>query len=188
MMGLPLEALTAGPMASAISNAVTRLLSEYTGRGPTKARTYINDDLITIVLQDTLTKGEQSLVRNDEAALVLANRKAYQRTMGPDLVASIEAICGRRVIAFLSDNHIDPDYAVESFVLAPPENGGADGQGVPTDGRQLERVDALADAGVLGQLDAAAAVTDRAALPDPDDSVADPDDPVDDPDVASAAR
>jgi uncharacterized protein YbcI len=104
-------------LSSAISNATVRLLSEYTGRGPTKARTYITGDLITVVLQDTLTKGERNLVRNGEASLVLQSRKAYQKTMRPDLVARVEELTGRRVLAFLSDNHIDPDYAVESFVL-----------------------------------------------------------------------
>jgi uncharacterized protein YbcI len=96
-----------------------RLLNEYTGRGPTRARTYINENLITIVLQDTLTKGERSLVRNGATALVLANRKEYQNTMGPELIAGVEEISSRKIIAFLSDNHIDPDYAVESFVLVP---------------------------------------------------------------------
>jgi uncharacterized protein YbcI len=113
------DVATAGSMASAISNTLVRLLSAYTGRGPTKARTYINENLITTVLQDTLTKGERSLIANGEVKLVLANRKAYQKVMGPELIASVEEISGRKVVAFLSDNHIDPDYAVESFVLAP---------------------------------------------------------------------
>ena len=113
------DAPATGTKASAISNATVRLLSEYTGRGPTKARTYISEDLITVVLQDTLTRGERSLVSNGESELVLASRKAYQRTMGASLVASVEEITGRKVIAFLSDNHISPDYAVETFVLEP---------------------------------------------------------------------
>lgn len=104
-------------MSSAISNATVRLLSEYTGRGPTKARTYIVGDLVTVVLQDTLTKGERGLVRNGERALVLETRRAYQRTMSAQLIANVEEITGRRVLAFLSANHIDPDYAVENFVL-----------------------------------------------------------------------
>jgi uncharacterized protein YbcI len=102
---------------------MVRLLSEYTGRGPTKARTYINEDLISIVLQDTLTKGEQSLVRDGSIELVLASRKAYQNTMREDLVAAVEELSGRKVMAFLSDNHLDPDFAVESFVLAPRSDG-----------------------------------------------------------------
>ncbi len=108
-----------GTMSSAISSAVVRLVREYTGRGPTKARTYIDEDLITTVLQDTLTMGERSLVRDGEVDLVLASRKAFQRTMSSRLTAAVEEITGRRVFAFLSDNHIDPDVAVESFVLVP---------------------------------------------------------------------
>ncbi len=108
-----------GELASAIANAVVRALSEYTGRGPTKARAYLHPDVITVVLGDTLTKGERSLVANGQADLVMQTRKQYQNAMGPDLVKAIEELTGRRVAAFLSDNHIDPDMAVETFVLEP---------------------------------------------------------------------
>jgi len=108
-----------GVTASAISNGVVRLLREYTGRGPTRARTYLNDDLVTVVLEDTLTKGERSLVADGETDLVLQARHAYQRTMRTDLIAVVEEATGRKVRAFLSDNHIEPDVAVESFVLEP---------------------------------------------------------------------
>jgi uncharacterized protein YbcI len=108
-----------GSIASAISGAVVQLMREYTGRGPTKARTYIDEDLVAVVLQDTLTMGERSLVRDGEVELVLASRKAFQRTMSRQMIAAVEEHTGRSVLAFLSDNHIDPDIAVESFVLAP---------------------------------------------------------------------
>jgi uncharacterized protein YbcI len=101
-----------------------RLLAEYTGRGPTRARTYMQDDYIAVVLQDTMTKGEQSLVRDGKVGLVLDTRKAYQNTMRKDLIATVERLTGRTVLAFLSDNHVDPDIAVESFVLVP-QNGAA---------------------------------------------------------------
>ena len=39
--------------------------------------------------------------------------------MRHDLIAGIEDILGRKVTAFMSDNHIDPDVAVEVFLLAP---------------------------------------------------------------------
>jgi hypothetical protein len=54
---------------------------------------------------------------------VLETRRAYQLTMGEDFTAGIEEITGRQVIAFLSANHIDPDVAIESFVLASQEDG-----------------------------------------------------------------
>ncbi|MEA2283425.1 MAG: hypothetical protein QOK21_4032 [Solirubrobacteraceae bacterium] len=108
-----------GSRAAAISNHVVRLVREYTGRGPTGARAHVDDDLITVVLWDTLTRGEQSLVRDGQSARVLDTRKAYQATMRAELVAGIENITGRRVIAFFSDNHIDPDMAIEAFALEP---------------------------------------------------------------------
>jgi uncharacterized protein YbcI len=114
-----IEKVPVGSIASAISSATVKLLHEYTGRGPTKARTYIYEDLICVVLQDTLTMGERSLVRDGEVELVIASRKAFQRTMASQLIAAVERHSGRRVLAFLSDNHIDPDVAVESFVLVP---------------------------------------------------------------------
>jgi uncharacterized protein YbcI len=114
-----------GSIASAISGAVVQLMREYTGRGPTKARTYINDDLITVVLQDTLTMGERSLVRDGEGELVITMRKAFQRTMSSQMIDAVERHSRRSVLAFLSDNHVDPDVAIESFMLAPRVEGEA---------------------------------------------------------------
>jgi uncharacterized protein YbcI len=119
-----------GSKAAAISNLVVRTMSEYTGRGPTKARTYITGDLVSVVLQDTLTKGERSLVDDGLQELVLSTRKAFQGTMRHDLIGGVEAILGRKVIAFMSDNHVDPDVAAETFLLAPDgaePNDGAHG-------------------------------------------------------------
>ena len=115
------ESLPSGSKQAAISNMVVRTMSEFTGRGPTKARTYLKDDVVTVVLQDTLTKGERSLVHDDLEELVLSMRKAFQSTMGSELIAGVEQILGRRVVAFMSDNHIDPDVAVEVFLLAPAD-------------------------------------------------------------------
>ncbi len=125
------EASPSGSKAAAISNHVVRTMSAYTGRGPTKGRTYINDDVVTVVLKDTLTKGERSLVSDDLDKLVLEMRKAFQGTMRHDLIEGIEEILGRKVEAFMSDDHIDPDVAVEIFLLAPadaaPQGDGARG-------------------------------------------------------------
>jgi uncharacterized protein YbcI len=105
-----------GPM---ISTAAVQLLHEYTGRGPTKAKPLINDDVVTLLMADTLTKGERTLVDNGRSERVLQVRHDYQVTMRDDLVAIVERQLARRVIAFMSQNHIDPDLAVEVFVLEP---------------------------------------------------------------------
>jgi uncharacterized protein YbcI len=94
-------------------------LNAYTGRGPTKSWPSIDGNPVSVVLRDTLTKGERSLVKDGRAQLVLDMRKAYQHTMREELIAGVEQHTGRKVIAFLSDNHIDPDIAIETFLLEP---------------------------------------------------------------------
>jgi len=105
-----------------ISTSAVQVLHEYTGRGPTKAKTVISEDLVTILVADTLTRGERKLVDNDDADEVLQLRHHYQRIMRPELVAIVERQLKRKVIAFMSQNHIDPDLAVEVFVLEPTES------------------------------------------------------------------
>lgn len=118
-----LDEASRGTLASAISNLLVRLLTEYTGRGPTKARTYIHDDVITVVMGDTLTKGERRLVQAERSDHVRMTRRMFQDIMRDDIVSGVEELTGRKVIAFMSDNHIDPDLAVETVILAPREDG-----------------------------------------------------------------
>jgi len=108
-----------GTVGAAVSNAVVGLVRQYTGRGPTQARTHISPDLVSVVMGDTLTQAERKLADDGKADLVLQIRHEFQQTMRDDLVAAVETITEREVIAFMSDNHIDPDMAVESFVLRP---------------------------------------------------------------------
>jgi uncharacterized protein YbcI len=110
---------TAGTLAAAISNAVVRITAEYTGRGPTKARSSIRDDLVVVLMQDTLTKGERNLRSAGESELVAQTRVGYQKAMQDDFVAAIQTLTGRKVIAFMSANHMDPDMSAELFVLEP---------------------------------------------------------------------
>ena len=112
-----------GSLSTAIANMIVRVMSEYTGRGPTQARTHADGDVITVILRDTLTKGERTLVADGRSELVLTTRHAFQMSMRAALVAGIEDITGRRVVAFMSDNHIDPDVAAEVFVLTPEAQG-----------------------------------------------------------------
>ena len=108
-----------GALHAAISEAVVRLLAESTGRGPTKARTTIDRDLIVVVLQNSLTPGERYLAGQNRGEQVLDMRRAYQDAMRTDCITAIEDITDRTVTAFMSANHIDPDLAAEVFILKP---------------------------------------------------------------------
>ena len=108
-----------------ISTSAVQLLHQYTGRGPTKAKTIIDQDVVTILLADTLTSGERRLVDGGRSDRVLQVRHDYQTLMRDDLIAVVERQLDRKVIAFMSQNHIDPDLAVEIFVLEPAVGAGA---------------------------------------------------------------
>jgi uncharacterized protein YbcI len=118
---------TVGSTSAAISNAVVGLLHDYTGRGPTHARTTVGTDTIVVTLRNSLTKAERTLARRGQAVEVLAMRRAFQNTMRDDLVAAVERLTGRTVEAFLSDNLHEPDVAVEIFLLAPIDGANGDG-------------------------------------------------------------
>ena len=108
-----------GELAARISNTVVRALARTTGRGPTKAKTTLGDNGVFVVLQDSLTRGEQTLTDAGDSDAVLDLRRRWQRVMKTDLSREIEQLTGRTVIGFMSDNHIDPDLAVEVFILEP---------------------------------------------------------------------
>jgi uncharacterized protein YbcI len=113
------EPLGGGRLGAAISNAVVAIARDYLGRGPTKARTTVERDMVVVVLQDTLTKAERSLVEAGCQEAVLQSRQLLQSAMRGALVDAVEELAGRRVQAFMSANHIDPDVACEVFLLEP---------------------------------------------------------------------
>ena len=111
--------LSDGELGAAISNSVVKALARTTGRGPTQARTTLGDNGVFVVLQDGLTVGEQTLSAAGHRQAVLDLRRRWQGIMQADISREIEDLTGRKVIGFMSDNHIDPDLAVEVFVLEP---------------------------------------------------------------------
>jgi uncharacterized protein YbcI len=113
------EKLQDGELAAAISDGIVRTLARTTGRGPTQAKTTLGSNGVFVVLQDTLTVGERSLADAGEGSVVLDLRKRWQNVMRVDISKQVAELTGRRVIGFMSDNHIDPDLAVEVFVLEP---------------------------------------------------------------------
>src|ERR1700677_2588419 len=104
-------------LPAVISTAIVRLVREYTGRGPMKARTSIRDNVVLVMLEQTLTKGEQVLVKKGRAEQVLALRHEFQEAMREESSLKVAELTGRNVVAFMSANHVDPDLASEIYVL-----------------------------------------------------------------------
>jgi uncharacterized protein YbcI len=113
------EQLHGGRLAAAVTTELVQVFSRHAGRGPTQGRTLINDNVVSCLLRDSLTTGERSLVQAGKEDLVLELRRTFQETMREDLVKTVEELTGRQVAVFMSSNHVDPDVALETFVLEP---------------------------------------------------------------------
>jgi uncharacterized protein YbcI len=111
------ESPSSGQLNAAVSSAVVGLFSKHVGRGPTKARTTIDGNLVVVLLRDGMTTAERNLVRAGREAEVQQLRRAFQDTMQADLVDTVERLTNGKVSAFMSVNHSDPDVAAEIFVM-----------------------------------------------------------------------
>ena len=112
---------TRSPLAE-ISTGTVQLFRRYTGRGPSRARTSVDGNLAIVMLRNTLTPPERELAAAGHEADVLALRRAAQEAMRAELIALVENRLGRKVEAFSSHNSVEPDLAIEVFVLDGSKN------------------------------------------------------------------
>ena len=107
-----------GEIRATISREIVRLQAEYYGKGPTKAKTYVFDDLVVVVLEETFTRAEKTLVQRGEAGAIQHIRRRFQQHMAEDFTSVVEQATGRSVRAFLSETNIEHDVSVETFLLS----------------------------------------------------------------------
>jgi uncharacterized protein YbcI len=114
-----------GQVLAEISNAMVRLYREHFGKGPTGAKTYVLDELVICVLRDGLTTVEKTLFERGRGDAVREMRVAFQDAVADRFTGVVEELTRRRVLAFMSQAHVDPDLAIEVFLLdrAMTDNG-----------------------------------------------------------------
>ena len=112
-----------GALMTAISNRIVGMLREHYGRGPMKAKTYVLDDIVVCVLRDGFTAIEQTMMESGQPGRVVEMRREFQEMMGRRYKETIEELTGSRVVAFLSQAHIEPDITLEVFIVDPPLDG-----------------------------------------------------------------
>jgi len=116
---------------SKISTEVVRTLKESFGKGPVKAKSYLLDDFLLVVMRGGATVAEQTMLERGHGDLVRQFRQTYQNEMGDSLIAKIESLTGRKVINYQSQVLFDPQIVIEIFFFASEGNGGADESGAP---------------------------------------------------------
>jgi uncharacterized protein YbcI len=127
-MSIQERAPRTGDLRQAISDAIVRVSADFIGRGPTRAKTYINENVVSCVMQDTLTRGERSLVADGDGESVRGMRRRFQDAMRRHMCSAIEELTDRKVVSFLSDNDVASEMAIEVFVLDAPIGNGDDGR------------------------------------------------------------
>jgi uncharacterized protein YbcI len=108
-----------GELLTSISNALVRLHKEHYGKGPTKTKTFIVDDTVISVMQGGFTAVERTLIDSGREEAVREIRHAFQQAMQNRFTEVIEETLGRKVTAYLSQVHTDPEISVEVFMLEP---------------------------------------------------------------------
>jgi uncharacterized protein YbcI len=110
-----------GEILTAVSDGIVALFKEFYGKGPTRAKTYYEDDLVVCLLRGGFTRVEETLRDAGRGHEVILQRMAFQDVMRDRFEAVIRQATGRRVIGFMSGNQQDPDMLCEIFVLAPSD-------------------------------------------------------------------
>ncbi len=111
--------LSGGELNAAVTREVVRIHTAAIGRGPRKSYSFHSSDTVITILLGVLTRAEQNLVSYGEGEAVLAMRRLSQRAMAEELKVAVARLTRRKVVAFMSDNHLDPDMAVQVFILEP---------------------------------------------------------------------
>jgi uncharacterized protein YbcI len=106
-------------MLAQISTGLVQLHSRFYGKGPTKAKTHMVDDTVVCILRGGFTTVERTLLETGEVESVYQMRRSFQQAMEGEFRRIVEEATGREVIAYMSSIHVDPDLAVELFVLEP---------------------------------------------------------------------
>jgi uncharacterized protein YbcI len=112
---------THGDVLTAISDGMVALLKEFYGRGPTRAKSYYEDDLVVCLLRGGFSRVEQTLLAGGRGSSVIQQRMEFQELMRERFEAVVEDATGRPVIGFMSGNQQDPDIMCEVFILAPTD-------------------------------------------------------------------
>lgn len=103
-----------------VSNAMVGLKKDFYGKGPTKAKTFLNDNYVFCVMEGGLTRNEQTLLERGHEDLVRNYRLRFQEAMEGPTVEAVQRITGRSVIGYHSQIVFNPERAFEIFVLDRP--------------------------------------------------------------------
>lgn len=114
--------LEGGQLLVAISAEMVTIFRDFLGKGPERCKAYwAGTDMLVVLLAGGFSVAEKTLFAAGRGAAVQESRMALQETLSERMKGTIEELTGRRVVAFLSASHQEPDLSAELFLLEPQE-------------------------------------------------------------------
>ncbi len=118
----PPESPNTGALISQLSREIVQLHARLYGRGPTKARSYLESDYAICILEEIFTTAERTLIGAGSSEHVRETRKKFQEAVKDEFIAVVEGITGRSVRVFLSQVDIEANLALEFFIFNEPQS------------------------------------------------------------------
>ena len=109
-------------LLSKLSTEVVRTLKDSFGKGPLKAKSYMLDDFLIVVMRGGITVAEQTMLDRGHGDLVRSFRQTYQNELGDELVTKVEMLTGREVLTYQSQILFDPHIVMEIFFFKDTAN------------------------------------------------------------------
>lgn len=111
-----------GALVSQLSREIVQLHARLYGRGPTKARSYLQNDYAVCILEEIFTTAERTLIGAGAGEHVSETRKKFQEAVKDEFIGVVERVTGRSVKVFLSQVDIEANLALEFFIFAEQED------------------------------------------------------------------
>jgi uncharacterized protein YbcI len=107
-----------------VSTALVRLHKQHFGRGPTRARSdFVGDDVLVCVLRGVLTAAERTMLEAGKRERVREFRTSFHDSTPDQVIALVEPIIGRKILAFTYAIDPDTDVLFKNFLLEPADRG-----------------------------------------------------------------
>jgi uncharacterized protein YbcI len=128
------ESAAVGAILAEISRMLVSIQKRNYGKGPVRARSFLQKDVLTVILEGGYTTIENTLEEHGHTNEVIVTRLALQKAVESEMRGAVEMLLRRSVRSFMSANDPANELQAEVFVLDPPDESGAPEQLSPVDG------------------------------------------------------
>ena len=109
------ERETGPDLLAAISREMVRAMKTFYGKGPVKAKSYLIDDFLLVVMRGGQTPAEETMIEAGREDSVRSFRQEFENEMAERLIGTVEQLTGRKVVTYQSQILFKPAIVCELF-------------------------------------------------------------------------